>query len=279
MDARWEVQVREVVEGKRRFAVVQGDCTTVLPCISLAGWQVQHVLTDPPYSAHVHANVMSGLLQATGGYGRSVDLGFDRLDRATRLVVAKEVARLVERWAIFFTDVESVWKWRRVMVDQGFDYVRTGAWVRLNPAPQFSGDRPAAGFDAIAIAHRKGRKRWNGGGLPAVWTHSRNQKKERQHVTEKPVSLMLELVEQFTDRDDVVLDPFCGVGSTGIACLNAGRRFIGIERNPRYVKIARERCEAAVMNTTVEARVQKQEPLFKDQGASFKVDVESFMRP
>ena len=55
---------------------------------------------------------------------------------------------------------------------------------------------------------------------------------------------MLELVELFTDPGDLVLDPFCGSGTTGVACLRLGRRFIGIEKDAKYAAIARERLEA-----------------------------------
>ena len=55
---------------------------------------------------------------------------------------------------------------------------------------------------------------------------------------------MLELVELFTDPGDLLPDPFCGSGTTGVACLRLGRRFIGIEKDAKYAAIARERLEA-----------------------------------
>lgn len=63
------------------------------------------------------------------------------------------------------------------------------------------------------------------------------------HTTQKPLPLMVELVRQFTDPGDVVLDPFCGSGTTGAACLRTGRKFIGIERDEHYARVARERLE------------------------------------
>jgi len=55
---------------------------------------------------------------------------------------------------------------------------------------------------------------------------------------------MLELVEAFTDPDEIVLDPFAGSGTTGVACLRLGRRFIGIERDEKYAAAATERLAA-----------------------------------
>lgn len=61
------------------------------------------------------------------------------------------------------------------------------------------------------------------------------------HPTEKPVQLLEILVENSTQPNQVVLDPFIGSGSTGIACLNTGRNFIGIEKDENYFKLAKDR--------------------------------------
>lgn len=65
----------------------------------------------------------------------------------------------------------------------------------------------------------------------------------KQHPTEKPVELMEILIKNSTNDYDVVLDPFMGVGSTGIACKNLNRNFIGIEIDEKYYDIARNRLE------------------------------------
>jgi hypothetical protein len=63
------------------------------------------------------------------------------------------------------------------------------------------------------------------------------------HPYEKPLSLMERLIRIYTNPGDTVLDPFMGSGTTGVACLNLGRRFIGIEKDPEYFRIAMERME------------------------------------
>nr|DAG49956.1 MAG TPA: adenine-specific methyltransferase [Bacteriophage sp.] len=70
--------------------------------------------------------------------------------------------------------------------------------------------------------------------------HFRNH---RLHPTEKPVALLEWLVKTYTNPGDVVLDACMGSGSTGVACLNTGRKFIGIERDPGYFAIASDRLE------------------------------------
>ena len=66
------------------------------------------------------------------------------------------------------------------------------------------------------------------------------------HPTQKPVTLMEYLIHTYTNEGDVVLDFTMGAGTTGVACMNTGRSFIGIERDERYFKIAQERIYAAM---------------------------------
>lgn len=61
------------------------------------------------------------------------------------------------------------------------------------------------------------------------------------HESMKPVALLRQYIELTTSIDDVVLDPFMGSGSTGVAALELGRRFIGIEINEKYYRVAQER--------------------------------------
>lgn len=63
------------------------------------------------------------------------------------------------------------------------------------------------------------------------------------HPTQKPVALMEYLIRTYTNEGDTVLDNCMGSGTTGVACNNTGRKFIGIERDPTYFEIARKRVE------------------------------------
>lgn len=243
-------EIAEVLEGKRRWAVVHSKLEAVLP--SLPDLSVAHLVADPPYSEHTHAKVRRGgsvhAPDRREGVKRpvistSVVLGFDALTPELRALVSREAARLVKRWVLAFSDAESVHSWADDLKAAGLEHVRTGAWVKVGATPQFTGDRPGIGFEAIEIAHRKGRKRWNGGGQHGLWTFPICSE-GRLHPTQKPLPLMIELVRQFTEPGDVVLDPFCGSGTTGEACLLTGRKFIGIEMNEQHANSARARLAA-----------------------------------
>jgi len=63
------------------------------------------------------------------------------------------------------------------------------------------------------------------------------------HKSQKPIALMRNLIEKFTKPGDTVFDPFMGSGTTGVACVQTGRHFIGIEKDPIYFNIATRRIE------------------------------------
>jgi hypothetical protein len=130
------------------------------------------------------------------------------------------------------------------------EHIRFGVWDRAGTgSPQFTGDRPGSGCEALEIAHGvrekgDGRMVWNGGGKAAVWRYNVVPPRHRRHVTEKPLALMEALIRDFTQPGDLVLDPYAGAGTTGVAAVRLGRRFLGWERDPRVHEIARQRLAA-----------------------------------
>lgn len=227
-------------------ALWHGDCREVLPTLE----PVDHVITDPPYSDYVHAKSRAGSRALAGdgaaaNFSRSKEFGFDAMTEATRADVAVQIARLVRRWSLVFSDVESSHLWRADLVSNGLDYCRTGAWVKIGATPQFTGDRPAVGFEAITICHVTGRKKWNGGGTHAVWSYpivfNRGGRDPRLHTTQKPEPLLIELVSMFTNAGDTILDPFVGSGTTLAAAKRLGRKSIGVELSEAYCEIAATR--------------------------------------
>jgi hypothetical protein len=254
-----------------------GSYQDVLPTLDA----VDHVLCDPPYSEHVHGSARSRRMVSAndrgGRYGadlrRNVDLGFEHLFDEDRAFLAAEFSRLARRWVLVFSDTESAHLWREDLAEAGLDYVRTGAWVKVGSTPQFSGDRPATGFEAVTIMHPAGRKRWNGGGKHAVWTHaivlnrsrSAHPLDQRLHTTQKPLPLMQELVELFTDPGEVILDATAGSGTTGLAAKKSGRRAVLVEQSEEYCektsrRIGREPGPMFDLAPTV----QKAETMFGD---------------
>lgn len=243
---------QDVLDGRSEWSLTCADCLGPNGLSGLPDRSVAHVIGDPPYSKHVHGNARTnkkrGELadadrrQTAGAH----EIAFDHLSDAVRESVADHAERLATRWVLLFCEQEGTGEWRGELTASGLEYIRTGQWIRLGSMPQVTGDRPAAGSEAIVIAHPFGRKRWNGGGRPAVWSHVIAGKDcVRHHPTEKPLDLMLALITDFTDPGDIVLDPFAGSGTTGVACIRLGRRFIGFERDEKHAATAVKRLSAA----------------------------------
>ena len=201
-----------------------GDCLEILPTLG----KVDAVITDPPYDAKTHDGAL---------LGGTID--FKPLPSVD--VVAGALLSVCQKWCVSFCSLEMLFEYKKAV---GAAWVRAGLWDRVVNMPQISGDRPAQGGEGIAIFHTPGRKQWNGGGNAAIYRYA-VERGQKEHPTQKPVALMSELVVLFSNDGDVILDPFMGSGTTGVACANLGRKFIGIEIEPKYFDIACKRIEAA----------------------------------
>lgn len=94
---------------------------------------------------------------------------------------------------------------------------------------------------------RKGKAKWiNNIGASKTVHRFNNIISNKTHPTEKPVELMRFYIENSSNENDIVLDPFMGSGSTGVACVNTNRNFIGIELDEQYFKTAKSRIEFAI---------------------------------
>lgn len=243
--------IGDVLSGNAQWCVLEADCSEVLPM--LPGRCVDHTLTDPPYASEIYERCRKNPARHDGGVSRGLlEMSRGRIGTLEgSLAVAPDIARVTRRWAMIWSDEESTHLWRALLVGHGMRYMRCGAWVKNNPMPQFSGDRPAMGFEAAVICHADGKARWNGGGSAAVWHHNvcGGVERDTPHPCPKPRSLMMEIVELFTDPGELVLDPFCGSGSLGIACVRLGRRYLGMDNGKDsngkpWAQWAREGIEA-----------------------------------
>jgi hypothetical protein len=240
-------------------SILAGDARLVLP----ASLVPDVLVCDPPYRAHVHENATSQD-QHTGGNVRHNDFGFASLTEELRTWICQLAAK-TRRWSLIYTDVESVAKWKDTLELAGATYIRTLPWVRWS-MPCLAGDRPPQGFECIVVAYgsARGRKRWNGAGNLTHLAHvlasldwdkpddllahlaDCNEPGNLTHIahlalrgkdkfkTEKPLDQLLDLVSWFSDRDELVVDPTSGSGTTGLACKILGRKFIGCELNAEW---------------------------------------------
>lgn len=206
------------------------------------------VLTDPPFSNWTHIGARtnpktSAAEWITGGNEPQPMIAFDSLSDWEIGSIFDRLGYLARRWVISHIDWRHYAEMAR-LPPAFLRPVRMGIWDKPNGAPQFTGDRPAMGWEAIGIFHRMerwheningrrfvegGRMAWNGGGHRAVWRC--NKINDPFNPTAKPPELTTLLIELFSDPGDLVLDPFAGVGTTLLCARAIGRYAIGIEKD------------------------------------------------
>jgi site-specific DNA-methyltransferase (adenine-specific) len=170
------------------------------------------VITDPPYTEIMHKNarkndsknekIVEGL--AFDSFTEEVQRkAFDELGRITRRWVVSTLA--FEHSASFYLNPPNLLELKRI-----------GVWVKNNPMPQISGDRPAHGWESISYMHKAGVKsKWNGGGSHGNYVS--NLATPTGHPTPKPVKMFSSFVERFSNPNDLIFDPFAG-GGYNVGC-------------------------------------------------------------
>ncbi len=249
---------------KRREPVIIGDCTLYLgDCTAIKpGWlaDVDAIVTSPPY------NQMTGLLRPpTGLWGdRTGGLGFveawqkdgytDDLPEADyqrqQVALFGELAAACRPTASLFYNHQI--RWRDGVCIHPVQWFRPEGW---NLRSEIIWDRGGGmmfnarmfcRFDERILWYCRGATwKWNqeSVGDGTIWRIAREQNKE--HPVAYPDEIPLRCIRAATDAGDLVLDPFMGSGTTGAACVKLGRKFIGIEIEPRYFDIACKRIEDA----------------------------------
>jgi DNA modification methylase len=231
----------DAARASSEWTLHHGDCLIGLS--HLGDDAVDVVITDPPYEAEAHTS--QRLVARAGGKLAVEPLTFPPITEEQRAESARQMARIARRWILVFCQVEAAMKWRAVLEGAGASYKRTCIWVKPDGKPQYSGDRPGIGYESIVAGHAPGRSRWNGGGAHGVFIVNKSGDARTGHQTQKPLALMEILVRLFSDPGELILDPFAGSGTTGVAAIRLGRRFLGWEMNPEYVEVARKRLATA----------------------------------
>jgi site-specific DNA-methyltransferase (adenine-specific) len=286
--------IADVLSGRARWACIEADSAQVLPMMPPKG--VDHTLGDPPFSKHVHSLQRRTLRgggegqtrqthKARDGKGRGevyfAPLGFEHLTPELRRLCGVHLPRVTRRWLIVKSDEEGRHLWQADLERAGGRHIRAGTWWKIGAQPQLSGRMPAVDREALQISHGRGEAmRWNGGGKHASWcalpehlvyrfpiATDKNGTGERVHTTQTPLALWLAIVEDFTDPGELILDPFMGSGSLGIACVRLGRRYIGIDNGKNaeglpWAQVARFALEAEEMGLSRGARAAGQLGLF-----------------
>lgn len=203
---------------------------------------VDAVITDPPYNISKDNNFKS--------MGRS-GIDFGEWDKGFNLnnwieLVAPKVKKGGN--VVIFNDWRNLGEIAATLESLGFEVKDMIRWEKSNPMPRNRDRRFIVDYEVAIWAVKKGGK-WTFNRLNETYDRPlitsgltpKSEKEGNGHPTQKPVKVMEWLIEHLTNENDVVFDPFMGSGSTGVACKNLNRSFIGSELEDEYFNISKKR--------------------------------------
>lgn len=217
------------------WQVIHGDCLEVLPTLG----KVDCVLTDPPYGMAYRSS------RRTESERFSAVDGDDKFDATAQYAwIAALLRVLADNGAVYsFASDHHLGDFRVAFGACGFTVKRTLVWVKdAWTSGDLEGDYGHS--TEFVVYATKGRHILNGRRVSNVMNVARVPPNDLTHPCEKPVALLRRLLRKSAEPGMTILDPFCGSGSTGVAALQEGMNFIGIEKEAKYVEIARRRIGA-----------------------------------
>lgn len=228
-----------------------GDALEVLA--DMAGGSVDAVITDPPFDARTHSMARSNVEGYGSSKGRGRPFGgtssvaFAPLTHDDQLTLFAELGRVTRSWVVSNISTHTAFRFEVGPPPNGLKVMRVGAWVKTNPMPIMSADRPAMGWEPIVYLHRDDVKpTWNGGGRAGNYVMPTSQ--GSGHPTQKPLDMVRDFVQRFTNPGDLILDPFAGTGTTLRAAVDEGRRAVGVEADERWCEAIATRLSQTVLD-------------------------------
>ena len=247
--------------------VLEGDCVTVLN--SLPENSIDLIFADPPYNLQLESELYRPNMTAeSSARVDAVDDEWDQFDSFAAydgfsrawLSACKRVLKSTGTiWVI--GSYHNIFRIGTILQDLGYWILNDVIWIKTNPMPNFRGVRFTNAHETLIWASTgKGEKyTFNHHGMKGLnedkqmrsdwWLlpltrgaeRLKDENGDKAHSTQKPEALLYRVILSSSNPGDVVLDPFFGTGTTGAVAKKLHRKWIGIERESRYVELARER--------------------------------------
>ena len=226
------------------YKLYKGDCLEVMK--NIEDGSVDLVVTDPPYEI---ATTGAGMYkQADKQYVKELNGMKDGFSEE----VLDELCRIMKKINIyFFCSQKQIIPLLDYFVKKKKCNWNILSWHKTNPIPA-CGNKYLTDTEFILFFREKGVKVYGSFDTKRTWYATplnQSDKKKYGHPTVKPLSILENLVVNSSQEGNIVFDPFMGSGSTGVACLNTNRNFIGIELDEGYFNIAQNRIEEAANKT------------------------------
>lgn len=232
-----------------RKCILRADSRDIIKCIP--DNSIDFILTDPPYNLGQHS---TGNIPLPGRTAMNNDVAeWDMIDFNPEEWADEFIRILKPTGNLFiFTSYNQLGRWYNSL-DHKFDTSNFMIWHKTNPAPKIF----KAGFlnscEMIFTCWNK-KHTWNFISQAEMHNFIESpicMKPERlsnpKHPAQKPVAILRKIIKIASNENDIVFDPFMGVGSTGVAALDLNRRFIGIEVDNIYFEAAKKRIESSLL--------------------------------
>jgi modification methylase len=256
------------------MSIIPGDCREILPTLPAGCADV--IFADPPYNLQLENTLYRPNMSKVDAVDDHWDqfASFEAYDQFTEQWLSAARHALSDTGTIWVIgSYHNIYRVGRIMMDLGYWLLNDVVWIKTNPMPNFRGVRLTNAHETLLWAKKsKDQKRYtfnhhtmkrynDGKQMRSDWELPLCTGKERltvngekAHTTQKPEALLERVIVASTRVGDLVLDPFFGTGTTGAVAKRLGRRFIGIEREERYLEVARKRL-AAVRTEPEEALI------------------------
>ena len=234
---------------KDRYKLYQGDCLEVMDELIKDDVKVDMILTDPPYGIDLTPQ------RENGKFKNTKVINDNNLCWLPKFV--NQIYALTKNTAIIFCAWQNIDKFK-IELEKKFIIKNILVW---NKDWFGMGNNYRPNYELILLCCKtnittKSKNKSN------ILTYRRIPPQKLKHSCEKPVGLLEDLIYELTDENDIVLDSFMGSGSTGVACLNTNRRFIGIELDEKYFTIACDRLESPMYEQNQNKINDRQKTLF-----------------
>lgn len=226
--------------------IIQGDALKILK--EIPSNSIDLVLTDSPYQISQKNKIYRDYRS-----GKRADISFDygewdyEFNPVPFLEETKRILKPYGQWIVFCAE-QQIGIYRNWFQDNSH-FKQIIIWEKLNPLPNFRkcGYRQATEIIMWAYKNKPKKKDQHFNFLKQEEMKNIFKfpicggKKRTKHPTQKPLALIEALLVRHSFKEDLILDPFLGSGTTAVACKKLGRDFIGIEKEKEYCKITKDR--------------------------------------
>lgn len=234
--------------------LINGDCLKEMDKLIEQGVKVDCIITDPPYKCENHGGGKTELAQRKLVKDKHIDFMSNSFEYDKVFNRFLKLAK-IPNFLIFCSNkqVSSIMQW---FENKNLSTTLL-AWNKTNPSP-FCNGKHVSDLEFVVYVRGKGAIFNNEADFSSkrkLYTSPVVSKKDRYHPAQKPIDLLEQYIKLHTNAKNVILDCYMGSGSTGIACVNTNRDFIGIEidkektkgknKDQSYFDIAKERIEQA----------------------------------